>query len=74
MTKLQFNTISALLKECRILNIEVYSYKLNSYHAQIEISYKDMDMGAATIQSEEQAKDTIDYLRKQINNHKHKSK
>lgn len=68
MTKSQFNTIASLLKDCKSLRIVIDWYQLYNYHNRIEIDYK--EGGLSTVNSEEQAKETIEYLRKQIDTHK----
>ena len=72
MTKLQFNTLASLLKECKKLGIVIDWYQLNRYHMDINIDYE--EGGFATVSSEQQAKDTIEYLRTEIDKFKNKSK
>lgn len=72
MTKLQFDTLASLLKECKKLGIVIDWYNLNNYHNEIEIDYK--EDGFAAVTSEQQAKETVHYLRTEIHNHKNKSK
>ncbi len=66
MTKSQFYSLKMLCSDCLKKGI-IEGFIPNDYLHEMQITFRD---GISKVEAEHQAKETIEYLRKQIDNHK----